>query len=88
MGHLYEALKAGMRGFKAALEPGEFAIAGRPVKCPHCGERKFMPSRALVNTRVATLFNVDWTDSAARILICAECGRIEWFLKEPAEIET
>ena len=87
MGHLYQALKAGVRGFKAGFEPGEFAIAGRVVTCPHCGGTKFLPSHALVNTRVATLFSLDWTDSSATVLICAECGRIEWFLKEPTEIE-
>ena len=87
MGHLYEALKAGPRGFKLGSEPSEFSIAGRTVKCPHCGETKFMPSPALVNTRAATFFNVDWTDSAATVLTCAECGRIEWFVRAPTDIE-
>ena len=35
MGHLYEALKAGPRGFKLGSEPSEVSIAGRTVKCPH-----------------------------------------------------
>lgn len=86
MGHLYEALKAGVRGFKPGREPAEFSIAGRIVRCPHCGETKFMPSPALVNTRVATFFNVDWADSTATVLTCAECGRIEWFVRAPTEI--
>ena len=49
MGHLYEALRAGVRGFKLGSEPSEFSIAGRVVKCPHCGETKFMPAPAMVN---------------------------------------
>ena len=80
MGHLYGALKAGMRGFKAGLEPGEFAIAGRPVKCPHCGETKFLSSRAMVNAGI-------WADSPATVLICAECGRIDWFVDARTELE-
>ena len=42
-------------------------------------------ARALLNTRTRSVFNVDWADPSASILICAECGRIEWFAHEPDE---
>ena len=54
-----------------------------PVRCPHCGERKFAPGSALLNTRALSLFNLDWADQSASFLVCAECGRLEWFAQEP-----
>jgi hypothetical protein len=83
MGRFFDAVKAGVRGFKEASEPSEYSVAGRPVRCPHCGQGKFAPGSALLNTRGRTALNVDWADPSARILICAECGRIEWYASEP-----
>jgi hypothetical protein len=85
MARFFEALKAGVRAFKEGTEPSEYSVAGRPVRCPHCGERKFAPASALLNTRARSAFNVDWADPSASILICAECGRIEWFAHAPDE---
>ena len=83
MARFFEALKAGVRAFKEGTEPSEYSVAGRPVRCSHCGERKFAPGSALLNSRSRTVFKVDWADPSASILICAECGRIEWFAHEP-----
>jgi hypothetical protein len=83
VGRFFDALKAGVQGFKDANDPVEYSVAGRPVRCPHCGEGKFALDTALLNTRVRSALNVDWTDPSATILICAECGRIEWFASEP-----
>ncbi|MGH9309552.1 MAG: hypothetical protein ACRD1U_09270 [Vicinamibacterales bacterium] len=83
MGQFFDALKAGARAFKEGTQPGEYSIAGRPIRCPHCGERKFALGSALLNTRVRSAFNVDWTDPSATTLVCAECGRIEWYATEP-----
>lgn len=83
MGRFIEALKAGARAFKEGTKPQPYEAAGRPVTCAHCGERLFLPGSALLNTRVRSTFNVDWADPTAWLLICAECGRIEWFLEEP-----
>ena len=83
MGRFFEAVKAGFKGFKQATEPTEYSVEGRPVRCPHCGEDKFTPGSALLNTRGRTAFKVDWADPSASILICAECGRIEWYATEP-----
>lgn len=83
MGSFIDAVKAGVKGFKEGNEPVEYSVAGRPVRCPHCGERKFAPGSALLNTRALSLFNLDWADQSASFLVCAECGRIEWFAQEP-----
>jgi rRNA maturation protein Nop10 len=80
----FHALKAGVKGFVEGPDPEEYTVAGRPVKCPHCGEATFMSGSALLNTRTRSAFNVDWADPLAYTLVCAECGRIEWFAKEPA----
>ena len=85
MGRFFDALKAGVKGFTEANDPREYVVAGRPVRCPHCGEGKFAPASALLNTRVRSAFNVDWSDPSATILVCVECGRIEWFVNEPTE---
>jgi len=85
MGRYFEALKAGARAFKEGTQPAAYSIAGRPITCPHCGERKFVPGSALLNTRVRSAFNFDWADPQATILICVECGRIEWFAQQPDE---
>lgn len=83
MGRFMEALKAGVKGFKEANDPTEFSVAGRPVRCPHCGEGKFVLQGALLNSRGLSVLNVDWADPMASTLICAECGRIEWFAQAP-----
>ncbi len=85
MGRFFDALRAGVKGFREGNEPTGYSVAGRPVRCPHCGEAKFAPGSALLNTRARSAFNVDWADPSATILVCAECGRIEWFAQEPTE---
>jgi predicted nucleic-acid-binding Zn-ribbon protein len=84
MGRFFDAVRAGVKGFRDANDPTEFSVAGRPVRCPHCGGTRFAQDDALLNTRVRSIFNVDWADPGATILICAECGRVEWFVNEPS----
>jgi len=79
MGAFFDALKAGMTASEERTEPREYAIAGRAVRCPHCGETTFAPGRALLNTPGLTFIGLDWAESSATILVCAECGRIEWY---------
>ena len=86
MGNFREALKAGIRGFKEGFEPVEYEIAGRRITCPHCSGTKFSVRRAMLNSRGATLVNLDWADSGATVLECAECSRIEWFARDPTEV--
>lgn len=83
MGRFFNALKAGVAGMMEGTQPSEYAIAGRRLRCPHCGHEKFTPGRALLNTAGRTFFNLDWTDPSATILVCSECGRIEWFAQQP-----
>jgi len=70
-------------GMREAAEPRAYSVAGRPLRCPHCGNATFTPGRALLNSAGRTFFNLDWTDPAATLLVCGECGRIEWFAQKP-----
>ena len=85
MGRYWEALKAGVRAFNEGPDPSEYAIAGKPVRCPHCGEGKFATSRALLNTRGRTAFGAR---TRAQSLSHHPhprrmSGRIEWYATEP-----
>lgn len=86
MGRFFDALKVGFKDYKERTGPPAYSIAGRTVRCPHCGEDKFLASTALLNSSVLTLVNLDWLDRSATVLVCAECGRIEWYAQKPEEI--
>jgi len=87
MGSFLDALKAGIKGYKGAHhDPREYLAAGRPIRCPHCGEGRFVHGSALLNSRGRRAFDLDWGDPAATVLVCAECGRIEWYAHAPDEL--
>ncbi len=83
MGRFFNALKAGVTSLAEGTQPCGYSVAGRPVRCAHCGHEEFVPGRALLNTAARTFFKLDWTDPSATILVCAECSHIEWFAQEP-----
>jgi predicted nucleic-acid-binding Zn-ribbon protein len=87
MGRFFEAMKAGVKGFRSGSDPTGFEIAGRPVRCPHCGNSHFIAGHAMLNTATRTFFKVDWADPSATTLVCDECGRIEWFVNEPDRVD-
>lgn len=83
MGRFLDALKA---GFKTASEPAEYTIADKQIRCPHCGETTFFTRQSLLDTRGLSVVDLEWLNPSATVLICAECGRIEWFAHQPAEM--
>lgn len=87
MGNFFKSLGTSANGFVEGMrvgdQPREYSIAGRTVRCPHCGEMKFIPQRALWNNRARPLFTMEWSEASATILVCAECGRIESFAQTP-----
>jgi predicted nucleic-acid-binding Zn-ribbon protein len=60
-----------------------YQVAGKQVHCAHCGQTEFESRKILLNTRGATLFNVDWLNKGATTLTCQHCSHIEWFAQEP-----
>jgi uncharacterized protein len=76
------------RGLKAAVKafgktPVHFSVAGKQVRCPHCGSLDFDCREILLNTRGATFLNLDWLNRGAAALTCKQCSRIEWFNETP-----
>jgi transcription elongation factor Elf1 len=88
MGRFLRAFRVGVASFKEGMGPSAYQIAGRTVHCPHCAHEKFVLGRALLNSAGATFLNLDWADPAAATLVCAECGRIEWFAQEPERVSS
>ncbi|MGB5370429.1 MAG: hypothetical protein WBN18_08360 [Flavobacteriaceae bacterium] len=50
--------------------------------CYICGHDLFFHRKAQLNTRLATLFNVDWANKSAHCHVCADGSHIEWFMEE------
>jgi len=67
----------------AVFGPGEYALAGKPIHCPHCGGSTFQAGEAQLNTAAATFFRLDWLDDSATVLVCIHCSQIQWFGKRP-----
>jgi hypothetical protein len=59
----------------------EVGIAtGKKLACLVCAHERFHKRRALLNTRTATFFKLDWANATATNLVCMQCGYIHWFL--------
>jgi hypothetical protein len=54
---------------------------GEQLACLVCAHALFHKRRALLNTRTATFFKLDWANAAATTLVCTQCGYVHWFLK-------
>lgn len=73
-------IKALVRGVKAMAEGPDapagdtFVIAGKPLRCPHCGYDRFDDFRIRVGTALLTSGSGFVTS-----LTCVKCGRIELF---------
>jgi hypothetical protein len=73
------------RGVKAAVaesfRPRQFEAGGKPIVCSHCGSSSFERYRTGVLDRAKIGF-------AGYALSCCQCSHLEYFAKEPSEIET
>lgn len=58
---------------------------GEQIACLQCKNFFFYKGRALLNSRGATFFGLDWLDDAAVTLACTACGFIHWFVKDVKE---
>ncbi len=70
----------------SAHTTGSYRIQGQQIVCHHCGHTRFDQATALLNTPGMTFFGLDWANRTATVLCCKQCGRIEWFLRQPEEI--
>lgn len=80
MGRFLDSL---MRSIGAARNHSDdsrrYVVIERVVQCAHCAGEYFVEGRVLLNTAGMTFLKLDWANAEATTLICAECGRIEWF---------
>jgi hypothetical protein len=51
------------------VEFHNYSVAGKRVKCSHCGNETLGRGSALLNTRALTFFNLDWANRAANLLV-------------------
>ena len=66
--------------------PAQYSLMAKPITCPHCNGAEFTAGEAQLNTAVATLLNLDWTNRSATILTCSACGQIQWFAQPPSRV--
>mgnify|MGYP001163297776 FL=1 len=59
------------------------SIRGMQLQCPVCRHTQFYAREYLLNTRLATFFNVDWANRSASAFICERCAHILWFKGDP-----
>ena len=57
-------------------------VKGHSVTCPLCSHPYFWTRQTLMNTRLATLMELDWTERVATNYICDNCGYVFWFLEK------
>ena len=67
-------------GLFGQKEPAEVEIHGKLLRCEICGHDAFWRREALLNTAVATFFDVEWANPSATCFVCDGCGYIHWFL--------
>ncbi|MFH0992223.1 MAG: hypothetical protein V1799_19660 [bacterium] len=84
---MFERLGRVVRAMKKAMGPGSYVLVGEKILCHHCGHDKFEEGSALLNTAGLTFLNLDWANKSATILVCKQCGRLEWFIERPEKLE-
>jgi predicted nucleic-acid-binding Zn-ribbon protein len=84
MKRFFSAVAAGAKAFGSG-SGDTFDVAGKAVRCPHCGGERFIEGRAQLNTAGLTFLDLDWANRSAATLACVDCGRLEWFLADPEE---
>jgi hypothetical protein len=78
----YEAAVRGVASHDDAVRlarDGYLIVGGRLVPCPVCGNEHFEERAILMNTRAATLVEVDWADRGADARICRRCRYVMMF---------
>ena len=59
MKRFFSALAAGAKAMTAGPTGELFEVAGKPVRCAHCGGEHFIEGRAQLNTAGLTFMNLD-----------------------------
>lgn len=87
MSSFFEGVKRGVKAVTGSYGPSNYMAGGIKVVCPHCKNDIFQQGEAQLNTATATFFDLDWLNKSAKILVCTQCGLIQWFGSEPQRME-
>jgi ribosomal protein S27AE len=55
-------------------------VGGKQIPCPICGHDRYWTRKALMDTRGASFFGIDWANPTAENYICVRCGYVLWFM--------
>ena len=80
----FKEIFGGNKGVLGHHEATTVEIYGRPLRCIICGHRYFWHHDVMLNTRMATVFDLDWMNQSASCAVCDHCGYMHWFIP-PAE---
>ena len=86
MGSFFNGIKRAVQSLAEGPGPDRYEVEDKPVRCPHCGHDRFAEGEAMLNTVGMTFIGLDWANRTASTLMCAECGRIEWFGQKPMKL--
>ena len=64
----------------------QFSINGKELNCSHCAGHSFTRRKYQLNTAAMTFFDFDWLNKSAEVFVCANCGKLEWFLEPSVSI--
>ena len=57
-------------------------LDGVLLKCSICQHDRFHSRKAMLNTKSATFFQVEWLNRNADCHVFDRCGFVHWFLRE------
>ncbi|MCK4561995.1 MAG: hypothetical protein KAT78_03745 [Flavobacteriaceae bacterium] len=66
--------------FSKEKKATQFFIKDKKLKCNVCENDKFTHRESQLNTRLASLFNLDFANKKAYCYVCDNCSNIQWFL--------
>jgi hypothetical protein len=69
-------------GLFGKTPPERIQIGDTSLQCQICKNGLFWQREAQLNTAIATLFRLDWTNQSANCYVCSKCGYIHWFLPQ------
>ena len=60
-------------------EPHKVRVGEEALQCVVCKNDGFWIGSALLNSRMRTFWNLDWTNRSADYYECSQCGYLMWF---------
>jgi len=68
--------------FSKKGEPEKVFIKGNTLICNVCQHDKFSYRESQFNTRLASLFDLDFANKRGHCYVCENCSKVQWFLEK------